>query len=439
MKAIFDFIITQYLSNPPILIGTLVAFGYILRKESPVKVISGTITAMVGITMLTFGGSQMTSFFRPITVAVNEAYGIQGYIMDPYAMRATTQEALGSNFGLVSYVFLVAFSTNLLMTVLGKYTKTHGIFLTGHTGIAHSQAVLWLVIFYFNQDAIVSVLISGILLGIVWSYSMQLCYSTVNKVTNGAGFTIAHNQMLGIWFFGKIARFFGDPETEDAEKLKLPGWFNIFSNNVVSVAIIMAIFIGGFAATLGPERLAKLAGKAHWSLYLINTGITFSMYMVIILTGVRMFVTELSGSFKGIQEKFIPDATPGVDVAAILAFSPNAATLGFIFCTIGTILGMFILFLSKSPYMVLPGFVPLFFGGGPIGVVANKMGGYKACMISSLLLGLIHVGGTVWMIPLMGAPDGIGWVGVSDWTTLWPAITEVFKVIASILKTGPFQ
>ncbi len=85
MKAIFDFIITQYLSNPPILIGTLVAFGYILRKESPVKVISGTITAMVGITMLTFGGSQMTSFFRPITVAVNEAYGIQGYIMDLYA------------------------------------------------------------------------------------------------------------------------------------------------------------------------------------------------------------------------------------------------------------------------------------------------------------------------------------------------------------------
>ncbi len=98
------------------------------------------------------------------------------------------------------------------------------------------------------------------------------------------------------------------------------------------------------------------------------------MYMVILLQGVRMMVGEINGSFKGWQDRFIPNAIPAVDVAALLPFSPNAATLGFVFCTFGTIFSMGILLLVHSPIMVLPGFVPLFFSGGPIGVLANRHG-----------------------------------------------------------------
>lgn len=98
------------------------------------------------------------------------------------------------------------------------------------------------------------------------------------------------------------------------------------------------------------------------------------MYMVILLQGVRMMVGEINGSFKGWQDRFIPNAIPAVDVAALLPFSPNAATLGFVFCTFGTIFSMGILLLIHSPIMVLSGFVPLFFSGGPIGVLANRMG-----------------------------------------------------------------
>ena len=77
-----------------------------------------------------------------------------------------------------------------------------------------------------------------------------MAYKTVDDVTGGAGFTIGHNQQIGIWFFGKIAHFFGNPE-QDAENMKLPGWLNIFNNNVTSVAIIMTVFVGAFMAPLG--------------------------------------------------------------------------------------------------------------------------------------------------------------------------------------------
>ncbi|MEG0330258.1 MAG: PTS sugar transporter subunit IIC [Longicatena sp.] len=432
MDGIIKFITNDFLTEPVILIGILICVGYILTKEKPTKVITGTITAMVGIQMVIFGGSQFTSLFKPITAAVANSFGIQGYIMDSYAMKATTQEALGSAFGLVGYVFVIAFAVNLILVYFGKYTKAKGVFLTGNAGIAHSQAILWLVIAALGLGNMYSVAIAGVLVGVYWAFSTTLAYKTVDDVTGGAGFTIGHNQQIGIWFFGKIAHFFGKPE-QDCENMKLPGWLSIFNNNVVSVAVIMTLFVGAFMSPLGIEGIQKLAGKQHWINYIIMIGINFSMNMVILLTGVRMMCGELTGAFKGIQEKLVPNAVPAIDVAALLPFAPNSATLGFIFTTIGTILAMFVLIGMGAGIMVLPGFVPLFFSGGPIGIVANKYGGIKSVIICSLLLGFIQTFGTVWAIGLMAYPKGVGWSGMFDFATFWPAVTQFMNWIGNLI------
>lgn len=431
MNAVFNFVVNDFLTEPVILIGLLICIGYILNKEKPVKIITGTISAMVGIQMVIFGGTQFTNIFKPITTAVANSLGIQGYIMDSYAMKATTQEALGSAFGLVGYVFLIAFAVNLILVYFGKYTKARGVFLTGNAGIAHSQAILWLVIAILGMANTASVIISGILVGVYWAYSTTLAAKTLDDVTGGAGFTIGHNQQLGIWFFGKIAKFFGKPD-QDAENLKLPGWLSIFNNNVTSVALIMAVFVGAFMAPLGISGIQELAGKTHWLNFIILTGINFSMDMVILLTGVRMMCGELTGAFKGIQEKLVPNAIPAIDVAAMLPFSPNAATLGFIFTTIGTVIAMVILIFTGSTTMVLPGFTPLFFSGAPIGIVANKYGGIKSVIVCSLLLGFIQTFGTVWAIHLMAYPQGVGWSGMFDFATFWPAVTEGMKLLGGL-------
>lgn len=324
MFAKFIDVIQTFLTEPAILIGILVGVGYALDKKTPIKIITGMISAMVGLMMVLFGGFQFSATFKPVAEAVSKAYGVHGYLMDSYAMKAATQIALGDNFGYVGYVFVLAFFTNLLLVLFGRYTGAKGIFLTGNTGVSHSQAVLWLIVFWLGFGWVQSIVIAGVLTGVFWAFSTTLIVKPIAKVTNNAGFTIAHNQMLGLWFFSKFAHKFGDPEKHDAENLKLPGWLAIFNHNVTAIAIVMTLFVGGFLLATGIDNVQLMAKGKPWYIYIINLGLQFSMYMVILLQGVRMMVGEINGSFKGWQDRFIPNAIPAVDVAALLPFSPNA-------------------------------------------------------------------------------------------------------------------
>lgn len=436
MDRIIHFLVSDLLTTPAIVIGILVMVGYIAQKESGIKVITGTIGAMVGMQMIIFGGSQFSNIFKPITEAVSKKTGIQGYLMDSYAMKAASQEALGDSFGWMGYVFLIAFAVNLLLVFFGKYTKAKGVFLTGNAGTAHSQAMLWLLIANFALPSPVLVVLSGIFVGVYWAYSTTLAAKVVDDVTDNGGFTVGHNQQIGIWFFGRLSEklFKKDEHTVDCDNMELPGWLSVFNNNVASIAILMTVFVGIFCIPLGISGIEELSGGKHWIIYFILLGIQFSMFMVILLQGVRMLVSELTASFQGIQEKIVPDAIPAIDVAALLPFSPNATTLGFLFCTLGTILSMFILRVTNSPIMVLPGFTPLFFSGGPIGVVANKKGGLKAVIVSCTLLGVIQTFGTVWAISQLNFPGGMGWSGMFDLSTVWPAFIEILRRIGSIFK-----
>ena len=432
MNSVVDFLVGDLLTTPTILIGLLVMIGYMLQKPGAVKVITGTIGAMVGLQLIIFGGSQFAGVFKPITNAVCNLTGIQGYIMDSYAMKAASQEALGDAFGWMAYVFLIAFAVNVILVFFGKYTKAKGVFLTGNAGTAHAQAMLWLIMANFAIPSWVTVVVSGVLVGVYWAYSTTLAAGVVDEVTDGGGFTIGHNQQVGIWFFGKLAPKLAGKKHIDCEDMKLPGWLAIFNNNVTSVCILMFVFVSAFCIPLGIDGITELAGGDHWLIYLIMVGIKFSMYMVILLQGVRMLCSELTASFQGIQQKIVPDAIPAIDVAALLPFSPNAATLGFLFCTLGTVLAMSLLVVTRSPIMVLPGFIPLFFSGGPIGVVANKKGGLRAVIICCTLLGIIQTFGTVWAITQLNYAGAVGWSGMFDLSTVWPAAIQALRWLGSL-------
>lgn len=432
MNPIVKFLVSDFLTTPTIVIGLLILIGYLLQKAGPVKTINGTIGAMVGLQLIIFGGSQFSNVFKPIVTAVCNATGIQGYIMDSYAMKAASQEALGDRFGWMAFVFLIAFAVNLLLVFFGKYTHAKGVFLTGNAGTAHSQAMLWLIIANFALPSLWTIILSGVLVGIYWAFSTTLVAGTIDEVTEGGGFTVGHNQQIGLWFFGKLAPKLAGKKKIDCEDLELPGWLAVFNNNVTSVTLLMFVFIGVFCIPLGISGITELAGGSNWLIYLILTAIKISMFMVVLLQGVRMLCSELTESFQGIQQKLVPNAIPAIDVAAILPFSPNAATLGFLFCTLGTIISMGILVLCGSPIMVLPGFTPLFFSGGPVGVVANKKGGLRAVIICSFLTGVIQTFGTVWAITQLNYPSATGWSGMFDLSTFWPALIQVLRWIGGI-------
>lgn len=437
MKAIFDFIINDFLCEPVILIGVLIAVGYILQKKSANKIIVGTITAMVGIQMVLYGGTQFTNLFRPIMNAVNKSTGIQGYIMDMYIMLGTSEEALGSRVALIGYVFVIAFAVNILLVFFGKWTKAKGVFLTSNIGIVQAQGILWLVISSLVSKSVPAVIVSGVLTGIYWAYSTTICYNAVQNVTGGANFTVGHNIQFGLWFFDKLAPHLGK-KSQDVEKIKLPKWLKIFNNSIVSVCLVMWVFVGAFLIPLGWDGITELSEGVNPIIYILMIGINFSMNMVIIMEGVKLMCSELTESFKGIQQKIVPNAVPALDVPVLLSYSQNAATLGLIFCTLGTLVSIGLLIIFKSSIIVLPSFIPLFFAGGPIGVVANKRGGIKATVICSTLTGVIQTFGTVWAIKILNYPEAIGWSGMFDFASFWPAVTEIMRFISKIFGFGGY-
>ena len=122
--------------------------------------------------------------------------------------------------------------------------------------MSHSQAVLWLIVFWLGFSWTASIILAGVLTGIFWAFSTTLIVKPIAKVTKDAGFTIAHNQMLGLWFFSIISPDkFGDPAKHDAENLKLPGWLAIFNHNVTAIAIVMTLFVGGFLLSTGIDNV----------------------------------------------------------------------------------------------------------------------------------------------------------------------------------------
>lgn len=434
LLAIWNFIFTQILSKPQLLLPIIVAVGYALLKRPLTTIIAGFIKTSVGIMILQAGASLLIGGFLPLIQALTTRFGVQGYVIDGYVGLPLATEGLKNMGGAdawVGYVILIAFGVNILLVALKKFTKLRAVFLTGHIMQQQSTYATWIVAYTLGLPLLPTVLITGILVALYWSIGSNALIEPTAKVTNNAGFTLGHQQMLMDWIASKFSHHFGDPKKDDAENLNLPGWLSIFQDNIVSMSAVMFVFSFAIAIALGPEARAKLTGADNWIIWTLLKGFSFAVYITIILTGVRLFVAEIANSFVGISKKLLKDAVVGVDCPAIMPFSPNAWIIGFIMTTFGELLAILALIAFRSPYIVIAGFVPLFFDGGPIGVYANKHGGIRAVVFFCFLTGIIQVLGARLMLPALGLVGG--WVGNFDWGTVWMAITYVLRFVGGLL------
>jgi PTS system ascorbate-specific IIC component len=408
-------------------LAIIVAIGYIFLKRPWTTVVSGAIKTTVGIMILQLGSGQLINTFRPIMLALSERFGIQGTIIDGYVGFPMALEALGDRQSWVGYVILIALAVNIFLVAIGAFRS---VFLTGHIMFQQSAIATWIVVYTLGLPILPSILIAGALVGLYWTIGSHLLIKPTAVVTNNAGFTLGHQQMLMDWITAKLAHLFGDPKKDDIEKIELPGWLAILDDNIIATTVIMFVFIFAIMMAMGIPAVTEMAAGTHWLLYIVLTATSFSVYITVILTGVRLFVAEIANSFKGISEKLLKNAVVGVDCPALFPFSPNAWILGFLITTVGELVAIIGLIVFKSPVFIIAGFVPLFFDGGPIGVYANKFGGYKAVLFFCFITGVIQVLGSALMVPMSGLVGG--WMGNFDWATVWPAITVLLRFVGNL-------
>jgi PTS system ascorbate-specific IIC component len=422
------------MATPALLLGIVASIGLIALKRPFVRVVSGFVKTAVGVLILQTGAGQIVGAFRPIIVGMKDVLGIEGVIIDPYttypAVQAAAEAQIPELLSWIGYTMVLAFAFNILLVALRKITKIRALFLTGHIMFLQSALMTWLVWYFFGLGQWPTIFISAVLVGLYWSIGATLNIKPTELLTDGAGFTVAHQQHLMNWVAWKIAPLFGDPK-DSIDDLEFPGWLSVFTqDNVVTVPLIMLVFFTPILVWLGPQALGFESFTFKWFLAVLILELKFGVFVTIILTGVRMFVAELAVSFNGISEKLLPGAVVGVDGMAVAPYSPNSVIGGFVFAALGEALGVIILILTKSPILIIPGFVPVFFDAVITAVFANKFGGYKAVMIISFIVGLIHVFGSAWAASMSGLVGG--WQGNSDFATVWPAMMTVMKLLSPL-------
>ncbi len=211
----------------------------------------------------------------------------------------------------------------------------------------------------------------------------------------------AMREMVSIYrgpIFAKLADKLKGKSTKRLDDLKFPGFLSIFNENMVATSILMFLFFGAILLVLGKDYLVSMEfmkAADNFFFYIMTTALNFAVYLAILQLGVRTFVTELTNSFQGISNTFLPGAVPGIDCAAVFGFgSANAVTVGFLMGALGQFLAIMILLLMKSPTLVIAGFVPVFFDNAVIAIYADNRGGIKAAMLFPFISGLIQVFGS---------------------------------------------
>ena len=449
LTSIWEFFANNILKNAPHMIGFIVLLGYLLKGEKWYTTLGGTLKAIIGMLILNVGSGGLVSNFRPILVGLKDRFNLNATVIDPYfgqnAVTDGVMEVFGKAFDSVMILLLIAFIVNILLVRFNKYTKCRTLFTTGHVQVQQASTAYWLIMFampaLLKNDTLMLV-VMAVVLGAYWAVGSNLTVKPMQELTDGAGFAIAHQQMFGIrlgyWaadkFFGKDGGKKKDKEIKKVGEMELPGFFQIFNENMVCTAILMTVFFGIIMSIIGKDFFigaGNLKETDSFLVFVFDKCLNFAVYLAILQLGVRTFVSELTVSFQGISEKLLPSSIPGVDCAVCYGFGDaNAVTFGFLAGLAGQLVAIVALILMKSPVLIICGFVPVFFDNATIGLVANEKGGLKACLVIPFISGLIQVFGSALIAGWVGMAAYGGYLGMFDWATVWPIMTVLMKYLS---------
>ena len=380
--AILNFIIDNILINAAVILGLVALLGLILQKKSFADCISGTFKTMMGFMVLSAGANVIVGALEPFSVWFAAGLGIDGAVASIEAVLAVAMqnEVVGRDIALVyAGIFLV----NL---ILARFTKLKYVFLNGEAPIYIAMASILFGVGLCGFGHGLAIGIGAILGGICCVVFPAMAQPVVRKITGSDDIALGHFCTLGYVLSAGVSKLTGDV-SKSTEDTKFSPKLAFLQDTYLAVGSVMVPLYVLLAILAGPEVVAEAAGGKNYIVFAILQGITFCVGLFILLTGVRLLIAELVPAFHGIAQKIVPGARPALDCPVLFTFAPNAVVYGFIFTTIGTLIGMFLWPLFGLP-MVIPGIMSNFFAGGTAAIFANATGGRRGTIIASIVHGL---------------------------------------------------
>ena len=429
--------ITQWLSDnffgtPTILLMLVVLVGHLLQKSGAQKTIMGTIKAGIGFLVIQAGSNVITGTLNVFQPMWAEVFGLSETTLGASYMG---YDAFVSNFG--SAVALCMTCGFLVNVLLARITKFKYIFLTGHE--------LWwvtvvccgiLVNFAPNLSTGMIVLIVSPIIGIYFTIQPAISQKYVRKVTGSDDFALAHPSGIGSSIAGFCGKIFAKNK-KDAEEITFPkGLAFLRDNNVITALVMIIVWVIGAVLLLlrktdNATAIIAGAGAQNFIIYALVQALTFAAGIAVILVGVRMFVSEIIPSFKGISSKLVPDAIPALDAPVLYTYAPNSVILGFLGMFVGIILWMIVLGFSAG-FVVVPTMIVLFFHAAVAGIFGNSTGGVKGALLGGFIIATIVAFGQFFFERYLVAstiPDTISWAGETDeFLCFW-----IFGIIGKLL------
>jgi ascorbate PTS system EIIC component len=376
-----QFIISLF-SNPAIILALVALIGLLAQKKAMTEVMTGTFKTLIGFLIFGIGASTMTAALKNFNVLFQDGFDLTGVVASPEAATALAQSEYGF---VVSCTLILGFVMNL---VFARITPMKNIFFTGGHSLFFA-CVLSLIIKSYGYSNTISILVGGVILGFCSAALPQLCQPFMRKITGSNATAIGHFNMLGYALSGSIGMLFSKHQEKSTESIKFPAWLSFFRDFLMGMAVIMLILFYVSALKAGKDVTQELAGTTHWLVFPLIQAFMFTAGMSILMTGVRMFLAEITAAFVSISKKFIPNSRPALDVPTVFPFAPTAVIVGFLSAYVAGLLAVFIMVFFDFPVVIIPAAHIAFFSGGTAAVFGNSTGGWRGAVAGSFVVGLL--------------------------------------------------
>lgn len=389
------FFLFDILKVPAILVGCIALIGLLLQKKPFTDVIKGTVKTILGFIVLGGGAGVLVNSLSPLGNMFEYSFNVQGIIPNNEAIVSVALEEYGTATALIMAFGMLA---NIFVA---RFTKLKYIFLTGHHTF-YMACMIGVILTVAGFRGFQLVFVGALTLGLIMAFFPAIAHRYMKKITGGDDVAFGHFGTLGYVLAGATGEIVGH-NSKSTEDISLPKDLSFLRDSPVAISLTMMIIYLVLAISSGSNYIENnLSNGQNYLVFSIIQAITFAAGVYIILTGVRLLLSEIIPAFTGISQKLVPNAKPALDCPIVFPYAPNAVLIGFLASFCGGILSLFILG-QLNWALILPGVVPHFFCGATAGVFGNATGGRRGAIIGAFLHGVLISFLPVFLLPVLGS------------------------------------